>query len=211
MLKTPLQAYKAWTALCLHFYESFDYHVFGPKVRIGPKTFEKKPEVPIYHSLLNVYGEHELEKFFISALSKKRSGKIDHVSQVFENEFKDRYTQQCKYMGSIPYWFAKDWQTMTLLLRDRGVTLRKVLYGHEVDKLPIIFQIEGTYIDTETILVLDRIFGFLDEMKECRHPAFASTLKRLQRYEMLFKASNESIEACQNLILQSVKDKAHDF
>jgi hypothetical protein len=155
MPMTEFQAYKMYLALRAHF-QTEDYDVIESKgrIRASQKSFVGSGKAFSFRRLAKIYKDDELCDFMVANFV---SG--DHWGGVFDADATRQYQDWKRRVESLRYQFAND--------LDRLAALNADIFKYADGEHPIIVkEFLGGRINIETLVILDRLTGFVARFDE---------------------------------------------
>ena len=173
----PFDAYRQYLSLKNHFTkEKYDYHKYCGKSRATVQSFYKRKDRFWFEKLARNKDDREVIEFFVSNfITCTDPSKLWIGEMVREGE--GRYTSWKKRTQSLSYVFRQEVENIFNEKKvDEIFSCKK---GH-----PIILK---SYLsgDTsiETIVILDKIFGFCREFdKKIQDPVWETVSMRIRKY-----------------------------
>ena len=173
----PFDAYKCYLSMKNHFTkDKYDYHKYCGKSRATVQSFYKRKDRFWFEKLARNKKDKEVEEFFISNfITCTDPSKLWIGEMIREGE--DRYTDWKKRTQSLSYIFKEEVENIFDSKDiDRVFVSKK---GH-----PLILK---SYLsgDTsiETMVILDKIFGFRQEFdKNIQDPVWETVSLRMRKY-----------------------------
>lgn len=170
---TAFEAYQIYRALLLHFDTESDYDFFKygkKKVRIDPKTFQKRSDRFRFEKLAKTFTYKELIYFVVANIVEEN--KPTWVGTMLSQDADDLYFRWRKRIESLSYVFSEE---MDKILVDTEFTeLFKTPRNSLPKILRLYFQKE---ISLETLILLDKCCRFLPRYeKELRTNPVCSDL-----------------------------------
>lgn len=147
---TEFQAYKMYLALRAHF-QTEDYDVIKSqgRIRASEKSFVGSGKAFSFRRLTKLYKDDEICDFMVANFVTG-----DRWGGVFDADASRRYGDWKRRVESLRYQFGQDLDRL-LLLGD--------LFSYNQGEHPIIVkEYLGGRISIETLVILDRLTGFVD-------------------------------------------------
>lgn len=189
---TPLQVYKRYMAIKLHFTTN-DYDVFkyNGKVKINQETFERRRDKYTIAKLAKKYDEKDIVNFLVANFV---SG--DRWGGMFDEESEATFLEWKKRIESLSYNFERDLRYLNSECEDRN---KEFLYIFEIEKYkhPIILQaLWGRYIEIESVIILNDLHSFIDDFDKVLYndvlwPDFSRICKK---YKPFLKYNKEKMQ-----------------
>lgn len=152
-IMTEFEVYKFYLALKLHFTtDKYDVIQQRGKVRASKTAFARRKDLYSLKKVARTYSDKEIADFLVANFV---SG--DRWGGMFDIEAKDRYLEWKKRQESLGYIFSNDISTLT---QDMDLF---ATFEAERGKHPYILkQYLSKQIHIETLVLLDKMFGFVD-------------------------------------------------
>ena len=153
-IMTEFEVYKFYLALKLHFTtDKYDVIQQRGKVRASKTAFARRKDLYSLKKVARTYSDKEIADFLVANFV---SG--DRWGGMFDIEAKDRYLEWKKRQESLGYIFSNDISTLT---QDMDLF---ATFEAERGKHPYILkQYLSKQIHIETLVLLDKMFGFVDK------------------------------------------------
>lgn len=154
----PFLVYKMYLALKLHFTtESYDITKHRGAVKGKKETFLQRKDLTAIRKLARDFSQKEIRDFLIANFvsGNKWGG-------VFDAQAMDIYNEWLVQKKRVMYTFATDLDYIIMEMEKRGVT-----NAINSDEHPLIMKLLlGSKVSLETVVILDRLYGFTDKIKD---------------------------------------------
>jgi len=156
-IMTEFEVYKFYLALRLHFTtDKYDVIQQRGKVRASKAAFARRKDLYSLKKVARTYTDKEIADFLVANFV---SG--DRWGGMFDAEAKDRYLEWKKRQESLGYVFTNDLDTLT---QDKNLL---DTFTCEKGQHPYILkQYLSKSIHIETVVLLDKMFGFVDKFSK---------------------------------------------
>ena len=152
----PYEVYKLYLAIKLHFTtKSYDVVKYKGKVRVKPETFKKRKDMVSIKKLARDYKREEIIDFLVANfVSGERWGGL------FDIQASKRYDDWKVKKNQREYLFQRDVSKILLEMEKQKVGA----FFEKNGKQGLTFRLYfGTMIEIETLVILDKIFDFVEE------------------------------------------------
>ena len=173
----PFDAYKQYLSLKNHFTkEKYDYHKYCGKSRATVQSFYKRKDRFWFEKLARNKKDKEVEEFFISNfITCTDPSKLWIGEMIREGE--DRYTDWKKRTQSLSYIFKEEVENIF-----DSKDIDKVFVSKKGHPLILKSYLSGD-TSIETMVILDKIFGFRQEFdKNIQDPVWETVSLRMRKY-----------------------------
>lgn len=154
---TEFEVYKFYLALKLHFTtDKYDVIQQRGKVRASKQAFARRKDLYSLKKVARTYTDKQIADFLVANFV---SG--DRWGGMFDSEAGDRYTEWKKRQESLGYIFNND---IDVLTQDRD--LLSVFESAKGQHPYILKQYLSRSIQIETLVLLDKMFGFVDKFSK---------------------------------------------
>lgn len=158
----PYDVYRYYLALRLHFTtDNYDVIQQRGKVRASKQAFHKRKDLIAIRKIAETYSEKDLVNFLVANFV---SG--DRWGGLFDIEAKERYMSWKKRVESLAYTFEKDIRAITQDMDKMGKPFDQIFYGSSNSHSYIIKQYYRNKINIETLVILNKLFGFVAKYDE---------------------------------------------
>ena len=182
----PFESFQLYHALKLHFTtKNYDFIKFRGKTNVKGSSFDKRNHKFLYHKLAQKY-KKDLKPFYISALISGED--IGWIGDLLDDRFNDIYLDRRKRMESFAKYFNDDVNTIVDYLVESGKEFKDLLLPRS-GRLPILIMLQmDKLVSLETIIIINRLTGFLDKIK-VDHPLWDDVKLLLTKYDCFVTVS----------------------
>ena len=188
MALKPFDAYRIHNAIHLHFISDYDCFKYQFKTRVTEKAFYKRNDRYFFAKAAHRY--NTLEKITDFYASQYADGDMKkHISNFFTEEGDTRYQSFQKKLQSFSFHFTNQMS----YLGDKYDTFDKLL---EVDGMypPIISEwMEGS-IDTETVVTVNKLTNFVDDINSTDTLLWPDKKRFLKKYGPFVKCDLDKVK-----------------
>ena len=173
----PFDAYKCYLSMKNHFTkDKYDYHKYCGKSRATVQSFYKRKDRFWFEKLARNKKDKEVEEFFISNfITCTDPSKLWIGEMIREGE--DRYTDWKKRTQSLSYIFKEEVENIF-----DSKDIDKVFVSKKGHPLILKSYLSGD-TSIETMVILDKIFGFRQEFdKNIQDPVWETVSLRMRKY-----------------------------
>ena len=173
----PFDAYKQYLSLKNHFTkEKYDYHKYCGKSRATVQSFYKRKDRFWFEKLARNKSDQEVVEFFVSNfITCTDPSKLWIGEMIREGE--DRYTDWKKRTQSLSYIFKEEVENIF-----DSKDIDKVFVSKKGHPLILKSYLSGD-TSIETMVILDKIFGFRQEFdKNIQDPVWETVSLRMRKY-----------------------------
>ena len=177
MKVSPFDCYKTYLAMKNHFTkESYDYVKYGGRSRASVASFNKRRDRYFFERMSRKKDDDEIIKYFIANfISSEDPGKvwIGEIIQNGETNFKEWQRRN----QSLSYLFGNEVES--IFTRDNFDS-----YFHTQGQHPKILKAYlRKEISIETLIILDRILGFVKQFdKKLDDPIWSTVSLKIKKY-----------------------------
>ena len=172
----PFETYKTYLAMKQHFTkDKYDYHKYCGRSRATLSAFHKRKDRYFFEKMSRQRPDKEIEDFFLANFVSCRDPETLWIGEIIQEGDKN-YTQWQKKVQSLSYIFKEDIDN----LFDRKVDeVFDCSNGHP----PILKSYLGGYTTLETLVICDRIFGYVENFdKVLQDPVWETVSRRIKKY-----------------------------
>ena len=173
----PFDAYKCYLSMKNHFTkDKYEYHKYCGKSRATVQSFYKRKDRFWFEKLARNKKDKEVEEFFISNfITCTDPSKLWIGEMIREGE--DRYTDWKKRTQSLSYIFKEEVENIF-----DSKDIDKVFVSKKGHPLILKSYLSGD-TSIETMVILDKIFGFRQEFdKNIQDPVWETVSLRMRKY-----------------------------
>jgi len=173
----PFDAYKTYLALKNHFTkDTYDYHKYAGKTRASLQSFYKRKDRFWFEKLSRSKTEEEVVDFFVSNFVSSDDPTNLWIGNIIR-EGEDTYKRWQKRNQSLTYFFKQE--TENLFGENKVDDVFDCSKGHPI----ILKKFLTGKISPETMIIYDRIFGYLNNFdKKLKDPVWETVSLKLKKY-----------------------------
>jgi hypothetical protein len=151
--------YRMYLALKLHFTtDNYDVIQQKGKVRASKSAFNKRKDLFSIKKIAKTYSDEDVANFLVANFV---SG--DRWGGMFDSEAGKRFIDWKKRTESLTYLFSTDIDKILLEIEENGVKFEDIFTISKGQHPYIIKAYLRNTITIETLVILDRIIGFVDK------------------------------------------------
>ena len=172
----PFETYKTYLAMKNHFTkDKYDYHKYCGRSRATLQAFHKRKDRYFFEKMSRARPDKEIEDYFLANFVTCENPETLWIGEIMQEGDKN-YTQWQKKVQSLSYVFKEDIDT----LFDRKVDeVFDCSNGHP----HILKSYLGGYTTLETLVICDRIFGYVKNFdKKLQDPVWETVSRRIKKY-----------------------------
>ena len=167
------EAYKIFLAMKSHFNNDYDYVKYKGNITAKLESYSKRKDKYTFVQLSKKFGKKELEEFFLSLfLNVTENGNLaisrnDNIwtGNLLDKESLDIYKNWKKRLQSLQYNFVNDCETVFDAGTEQGIEFNQIFKSIDGD-YPLIIRLEKRgEICIESVVVFDKIFDFLNNVR----------------------------------------------
>jgi len=190
----PYEVYKLYLAIKLHFTtKSYDVVKYKGKVRVKPETFKKRKDMVSIKKLARDYKREEIIDFLVANfVSGERWGGL------FDIQASKRYEDWKVKKNQREYIFKRDVSKIVLEMEKQKVGA----FFEKNGKQGLTFRLYfGTMIEIETLVILDKIFNFVEETDDI---LLEDVVLLVKKYRPFVKVTDSMREVAKTLTQKPV-------
>lgn len=159
MIMDDFSVYRMYLALKLHFTtDNYDVIQQKGKVRASKSAFNKRKDLFSIKKIAKTYSDEDVANFLVANFV---SG--DRWGGMFDSEAGKRFIDWKKRTESLSYLFSTDIDKILLEIEENGVKFEDIFTISKGQHPYIIKAYLRKTITIETLVILDRIIGFVDK------------------------------------------------
>lgn len=175
---TPFECYKVYLSIKNHFTKNnYDYHKYCGKTKASLESFYKRKDRFFYEKLSRQKNDKEIESFFVSNFVSYEDPQSLWIGEIQRNG-ENNYINWSKKIQSLSYVFREEIET--IFNKDNFDEMFKI----EQNRHPkIIKEYLTGNISLESLLILDKIFGFKNKYdKKLFDPVWELLSMKIKKY-----------------------------
>ena len=159
MIMDDFSVYRMYLALKLHFTtDNYDVIQQKGKVRASKAAFNKRKDLFSIKKIAKTYSDEDVANFLVANFV---SG--DRWGGMFDSEAGKRFIDWKKRTESLTYLFSTDIDKILLEIEENSVKFKDIFTILKGQHPYIIKAYLRNTITIETLVILDRIIGFVDK------------------------------------------------
>ena len=173
----PFDAYRCYLSLKNHFTKDhYDFHKYGGKTRATKQAFYKRKDRFWFEKVSRQKNDKEVVDFFVSNFVYTTDPSTMWIGEMIK-EGEGRYQDWQKKVQSLSYVFR---QEIDSLFEDKKVDdVFDCSKGHP----PILKSYLGGDISIETMVICDRVFGYVKDFdKRLNDPVWETVSRKIKKY-----------------------------
>ena len=153
MTKEGYEVYIRYLALQRHFSTDYDYFLYNGKVKASVDTYSNRNDVFSFEKVSKIIRKEDTEDFFVAHFLDNPKEWIRNMSKQKLDEYKSNYK-------NFPIKFEQDMHFVKLNGPSEMISCNE-------NNIPSIHKnVINKNLSIESIIVLDKIFPFIDKHKE---------------------------------------------
>ena len=173
----PFETYKTYLAMKQHFTkDKYDYHKYCGRSRATLSAFHKRKDRYFFEKMSRSHPDKEIEDYFVANFVSCKDPETLWIGEIIR-EGDDNFRQWQKKVQSLSYVFKED--TTALFEEQRVDDVFDCSNGHP----PILKSYLGGFTNLETLVICDRIFGYVKNFdKKLKDPVWETVSRRIKKY-----------------------------
>ena len=174
MKVTPFETYQTYLSIKNHFSSSkYDYFKYGGRSRAKVTAFNKRKDKYWFEKTSRKYADKNIVDFLVSNFVTANNPSSLWIGEII-NSGERTYSEWSRKQQSLSYIFKEQ---ITQLFEEYDLDeLFDCLNGHP----PILKEYLGDHIDLETVVILEKVFGFCSQFdKKLTDPVWAVSYTHL--------------------------------
>ena len=151
-------AFKTYLALRQHFTSDYDYFKYKGKVKAKIESFLKRKDKFFFRKLQKKYSKDELVDFFVSNFIAKGD---NWIGNLISKESEDNYETWRNNNESSTYRFSNDILFINDFCRTNDLQANDLILVNDNDHPKLLLFYFQNKISIETLIILDRVLGFV--------------------------------------------------
>ena len=173
----PFDAYRCYLSLQNHFTKDhYDFHKYGGKTRATHQAFYKRKDRFWFEKFARQKTDKEVEEFFVSNFVSSTDPGTMWIGDMIKNG-EARYVDWKKKVESLSYNFKQEAES---IFEDQKVDdVFDCSKGHP----PILKSYLGGFTSLETLVICDRILGYVKNFdSKLKDPVWETVSRRIKKY-----------------------------
>ena len=173
----PFETYKTYLAMKQHFTkDKYDYHKYCGRSRATLSAFHKRKDRYFFEKMARAHPDKEIEDFFVANFVSCKDPETLWIGEIIR-EGDDNFRQWQKKVQSLSYVFKED--ATSLFDEQRVDDVFDCSSGHP----PILKSYLGGFTSLETLVICDRILGYVKNFdKKLKDPVWETVSRRIKKY-----------------------------
>ena len=173
----PFETYKTYLAMKQHFTkDKYDYHKYCGRSRATLSAFHKRKDRYFFEKMSRSNPDKEIEDYFVANFVSCKDPETLWIGEIIR-EGDDNFRQWQKKVQSLSYVFKED--ATSLFDEQRVDDVFDCSSGHP----PILKSYLGGFTSLETLVICDRILGYVKNFdKKLKDPVWETVSRRIKKY-----------------------------
>ena len=173
----PFETYKTYLAMKQHFTrDKYDYHKYCGRSRASLNAFHKRKDRYFFEKMSRAHPDKEIEDFFVANFVSCKDPETLWIGEIIR-EGDNNFRQWQKKVQSLSYVFKED--ATSLFDEQRVDDVFDCSSGHP----PILKSYLGGFTSLETLVICDRILGYVKNFdKKLKDPVWETVSRRIKKY-----------------------------
>ena len=193
MIMDEFSVYRMYIALKLHFTtDNYDAIAQKGRVKASRIAFNKRKDLFSIKKIAKTYSDEDVANFLVANFS---SG--DRWGGMFDTEASKRFTEWKKKIESLSYVFSQDLDNIILELGEEGLKFEDMFKISNGQHPYIIKAFLRKTITLETLVILDKIYNFLDNFNSqiTDTVVWPDIARLIKKYKPFLKINIEKYDA----------------
>ena len=177
MKVTPFETYQSYLSMKSHFTNrKYDFFRYGGKSRATMASFNKRKDKYWFEKTSRKYSDEQIVDFLLANFVTTDNPKNLWIGEII-NSGERTYSEWSRKQQSLSYIFKEQ---ITQLFEEYELDeLFDCTNGHP----PILKQYLGEHIDLETVVILEKVFGFCSQFdKKLTDPVWETVSMKIKKY-----------------------------
>ena len=177
MKVTPFETYQTYLSIKNHFSSPrYDYFKYGGSSRAKITAFNKRKDKYWFEKTSRKYPDKDIVDFLVSNFVTANNPSSLWIGEII-NSGERTYSEWSRKQQSLSYIFKEQ---ITQLFEEYDLDeLFDCANGHP----PILKQYLGEHIDLETVVILEKVFGFCSQFdKKLTDPVWETVSMKIKKY-----------------------------
>ena len=173
----PFETYKTYLAMKQHFTrDKYDYHKYCGRSRASLNAFHKRKDRYFFEKMARAHPDKEIEDVFVANFVSCKDPETLWIGEIIR-EGDNNFRQWQKKVQSLSYVFKED--ATSLFDEQRVDDVFDCSSGHP----PILKSYLGGFTSLETLVICDRILGYVKNFdKKLKDPVWETVSRRIKKY-----------------------------
>ena len=180
MKVTPFETYRTYLSMKSHFTNpKYDFIKYGGKSRATMTSFNKRKDKYWFEKTSRKYADKNIVDFLVSNFVTANNPSSLWIGEII-NSGERTYSEWSRKQQSLSYIFKEQ---ITQLFEEYDLDeLFDCVNGHP----PILKEYLGDHIDLETVVILEKVFGFCSQFdKKLTDPVWETVSRKIKKYKPL--------------------------
>ena len=177
MKVTPFETYQSYLSMKNHFTNrKYDFFRYGGKSSATVSAFNKRKDKYWFEKTSRKYSDDEIVNFLLANFITTDNPKNLWIGEII-NSGERTYSEWSRKQQSLSYIFKEQ---ITKLFEEYTLDqLFDCANGHP----PILKEYLGEHIDLETVVILEKVFGFCSQFdKKLTDPVWETVSMKIRKY-----------------------------
>ena len=177
MKVTPFETYQTYLSIKNHFSSPrYDYFKYGGRSRAKIAAFNKRKDKYWFEKTSRKYADKNIVDFLVSNFVTANNPSSLWIGEII-NSGERTYSEWSRKQQSLSYIFKEQ---ITQLFEEYDLDeLFDCVNGHP----PILKEYLGDHIDLETVVILEKVFGFCSQFdKKLDDPVWETVSMKIRKY-----------------------------
>ena len=177
MKVTPFETYQTYLSIKNHFSSPrYDYFKYGGRSRAKIPAFNKRKDKYWFEKTSRKYADKNIVDFLVSNFVTANNPSSLWIGEII-NSGERTYSEWSRKQQSLSYIFKEQ---ITQLFEEYDLEeLFDCSNGHP----PILKEYLGEHIDLETVVILEKVFGFCSRFdKKLTDPVWETVSMKIRKY-----------------------------
>ena len=177
MKVTPFETYQSYLSMKSHFTNrKYDFFRYGGKSRATMASFNKRKDKYWFEKTSRKYSDDQIVNFLLANFVTTDNPKNLWIGEII-NSGERTYSEWSRKQQSLSYIFKEQ---ITQLFEEYDLEeLFDCSNGHP----PILKEYLGEHIDLETVVILEKVFGFCSRFdKKLTDPVWETVSMKIRKY-----------------------------
>jgi hypothetical protein len=153
MTKDGYEVYVMYLALQRHFSTNYDYFLYNGKIKASTEAYSKRNDLFSFEKITKIVKKEDREDFFVAHF-------LDNSKEWIKNMSKQKFEEYKATYKNFPIRFKQDMEFIKM-------NNPSSLIWSDTNQIPTIHKyVLDSTLSIESIIMLDRLFPFIDNHDE---------------------------------------------